>query len=94
MTAMKNAAHLAVLAVWVVLGILFSLKSLFLPALLPIVFFWAWFGGYAAFTTWLAGQLKSPLGALATHGATFLALTLVPKTMPFSVLRVGIDLLF
>ena len=94
MNAMKNAAHLAVLAGFVALGILFSMKSLFLPAVLPIVFFWAWFGGYAAFTTWLAGQFKSPLGALSTHAVTVLALTLVPKVAPFSVLRVGLDLLF
>jgi|APLak6261675434_1056106.scaffolds.fasta_scaffold00886_2 hypothetical protein len=94
MNAMKNAAHLAVLAVWVVLGILFSVKSLFLVALLPVVLFWAWFAGYAGFTSWLAGQFKSPVGALAAHGATFLALHLVPRVMPFSVLRVGLDLLF
>lgn len=94
MNAMKNAAHLAVLAVLVVLGIVFSLKTLFLPALLPVVLFWAWFAGYAAFTTWLASLFKSPLAALATHGGTFLALQLVPRVAPFNVLRLGLDLLF
>lgn len=94
MNALKNATHLAILAVWVVLGIFFSLKTLFLPALLPIVLFWAWFAGYTAFTTFLAQQFKHPLGAAAVHGVTFLALHLVPKVMPFSVLRVGLDLLF
>ena len=94
MNAMKNAAHLSVLALWVVVGILFSLKTLFLPALLPIVLFWARFAGYAAFTSWLTGLWKSPLGALATHGVTFMALHLVPKTMPFAVLRLGLDLPF
>jgi hypothetical protein len=94
MNAMKNAAHLAVLAVWVVLGVLFSLKTLFLPALLPIVLFWAWFGGYAAFTSFLASQFKNPLSALGVHAVTLLALQLVPKVMPFAILRAGLDLLF
>lgn len=94
MNAMKNATHLAVLALWVVVGILFSLKTLFLPALLPVVLFWGWFAGYAAFTTWLSGLWKSALGALATHAVTFMALHLVPKAMPFAVLRLGLDLPF
>ncbi|MFO0596666.1 MAG: hypothetical protein U0228_15220 [Myxococcaceae bacterium] len=91
---MKNAAHLAVLALWVLAGLLFSLKMLFVPALLPIVLFWAWFAGYAGFTTWLSGQFKTAVGALASHGGTFLALSLLPKVMPFIVLRYGLDLLF
>ena len=94
MNAMKNATHLAVLALWVVLGLLFSLKTIFLPALLPIILFWAWFAGYSAFTTFLTQQFKHPLSAAAVHGGTFLALTLVPKVMPFAVLRMGLDLLF
>ena len=94
MNALKNATHLALLAVWVVLGILFSLKTLFLPALLPVVLFWAWFAGYSAFTTFMTNQFKNPLSAAGVHGATVLALTLVPRVMPFSVLRAGLDLLF
>ncbi len=94
MNAMKNAAHLAILAVWVVLGLVFSLKTLFIPALFPIVLFWAWFGGYAAFTSFLTNQFKNPLSALAVHGLTFLGLNLLPKAMPFGILRVGMDLLF
>lgn len=94
MNAMKNATHLAILAIWVVFGVLFSLKSLFAVALLPIFLFWAWFAGYTAFTTFVANQFKNPLSAAGVHGATFLALHLVPKTMPFSILRVGLDLLF
>ena len=94
MNAMKNAAHLSILAVLVVLGVVFSLKSLFLPALLPIVLFWAWFGGYAAFTSFLSSQFKNPLAAIAVHAGTFLGLQLVPKVMPFAILRMGLDLLF
>lgn len=94
MNAMKNATHLAALAIWVVLGLLFSLKTLFLPALLPVVLFWAWFAGYSAFTTFMTHQFKNPLSAPAVHGLTVLALTLVPRVMPFAVLRMGLDLLF
>lgn len=97
MNAMKNATHAAILALWVILGAVFSLKTLFgaSPALMPIVLYWAWFAGYAAFTSWMTTTLfKSPIGAIGTHGGTFLALHLVPKIMPFMVLRLGIDLLF
>ena len=93
MNAMKNASHLAILAVWVVLGILFSVKTLFLPAFLPVLLFWAWFAGYTAFTTFMSQQFKNPLASAGVHGATLLALTLVPKAMPFGVLRLGLDLL-
>ncbi|MFZ5443923.1 MAG: hypothetical protein ACOZQL_28215 [Myxococcota bacterium] len=94
MNAMKNAAHLAILALWIVVGLVFSLKTLFLPALLPVVLFWAWFAGYAAFTTWLTSLWKSALGVVAAHSVTFLSLHLVPKVMPFAVLRLGLDLPF
>ena len=94
MNAMRNAAHMLILAIWVILGLLFSLKSLFVPALLPIVLFWCWFGGYAAFTTFLSNQFKSALAPFMVHACTFLGLQLVPKVMPFSILRVGMDLLF
>lgn len=94
MTAMKNAAHLAVLACLAVAGLVFSLKAVFALSLLPVVLFWAWFAGYAAFTSFLSSQFKHPLAALAVHGGTVLALQLVPRVMPFSVLRLGLDLLF
>ena len=94
MNALKNATHLAVLAIWVVLGLIFSLKTLFLPALLPIALFWAWFAGYSAFTTFMTNQFKNPFSVAAVHGLTILGLTLVPRVMPFAVLRMGLDLLF
>lgn len=94
MNAMKNATHFAILALWLVLGILFTLKCLFIPALLPILHFWLWLLGYAAFTTFLANQFKSPLGALGTHAVTLFVLLLLPTTMPFSLVRAGVDLLF
>jgi hypothetical protein len=94
MNAMKNAAHLALLAIFGVLGILFTLKSLFALAFLPVLLFWAWFAGYGALTSFLTSQFKHPLAALAVHGCTVLALQMVPRVMPFSLLRVGLDLLF
>lgn len=94
MNAMKNAAHLAVLALWAVMGLLFSLKTLFgAGAFMPVLLFWAWFAGFAAVTSFVASQFKGPVGALGTHGAAFIALNLVPKVMPFAILRLGLDLL-
>ena len=95
MNAMKNAAHLAVLALWAVAGAIFSLKVLFgaPPALLPVVLFWAWFAGFAALTSYVVSKLKGPLPALGTHAAAFFLLHLVPKVLPFSLLRLGLDLL-
>lgn len=94
MGAMKNAAHLAILAVWAVLGLIFSLKMLFTAnTLMPVLFFWAWFAMFSAATSWLVTKFSSPLGALASHGAVFLSLNLVPAVVPFLYLRLGIDLL-
>lgn len=94
MNAMKNAAHGLALFAWVVAGALFSLKSLAAGQAMPVVFFWAWFAGYAALTTVIAAQFKSLPAALATHAGTLFALTLVPKVMPFLLLRYGLDLVF
>lgn len=95
MNAMKNAAHLAILALWALAGMLFTLKVLFGagPALVPVVAFWAWFAGFAALTSFVVGNFKGPLGAIGTHAATFFVLTLLPRVLPFSLLRLGLDLL-
>jgi hypothetical protein len=95
MNAMKNAAHVVILALWGVAGLLFTLKLLFGagPALLPAVAFWAWFAGFAALTSFLVGNFKGPLGAIGTHAGTFFVLSLLPKVLPFSLLRLGLDLL-
>jgi len=95
MNAMKNAAHLAILALWAIAGVLFSLKTLFGagPALVPVVAFWAWFAGFVALTSFVVGNFKSALGAFGTHAATFFVLMLLPKVLPFSLLRLGLDLL-
>ena len=65
MNAMKNLAHLIVLGVLAVAGVLFSLKVLFAGGLVAALLFWAWFAGYAALTSWVTSGFKSPLGALA-----------------------------
>lgn len=93
MNAMKNFTHLVVLALWMLAGAFFSMKMLFAGALIPVVLFWAWFGGYAAVTSFFADKFKSPVGALLSHGSVILFVSLMPKVMPFSVLRLGIDLL-
>ena len=93
MNAMKNLAHLIVLGVLAVAGVLFSLKVLFAGGLVAALLFWAWFGGFPAVTSFLADKFKSPIGALLSHGGVILFVSLMPKVMPFSVLRLGIDLL-
>ena len=49
--------------------------------------------GYAALTSWVTSNFKSPLGALATHGAVLLVLSMLPRFAPFSALRFGLDVL-
>jgi hypothetical protein len=95
MNAMKNTAHAAILALWAVAGLLFSIKVLFgaAPALLLVLSFWAWFAGFLALTSWVVGKLKGPLPAIGTHAAAFFVLHLIPKVLPFSLLRLGLDLL-
>lgn len=95
MNAMKNAAHVAILALWAIAGLSFTLKLVFGagPALVPVVAFWAWFAGFAALTSFFVGQFKGPLGAVATHAGTFFVMSLLPKVLPFSLLRLGLDLL-
>lgn len=93
MNAMKNLAHLIVLAVLALAGVLFSLKLFFAGGFLAALLFWAWFAGYAALTSWVTSNFKSPLGALATHGAVLLVLSLLPRVAPFSALRFGLDVL-
>ena len=93
MNAIKNAAHYLILAVWGVVGVLFTLKTLFVPALLPALLFWAWFAGYAAFTSVVMRPLKSAWAAVAVHAVTLVVLHLVPMVKPFVALRLGLDLL-
>lgn len=93
MNAMKNLAHMIVLGVLAVAGVLFSLKLFFAGGFVAALLFWAWFAGYAAVTSWVTSNFKSPIGALATHGVTLLVLSMLPRFAPFSALRFGLDVL-
>jgi hypothetical protein len=94
MTALKNVTHAAILAIWGIAGLLFTLSTLFgLHALGPVLIFWLWFAGFAALTSSVVTQFKGPLAALATHGAALVVLSVIPKVFPLSLLRVGYDLL-
>lgn len=95
MTALRNATHLAVLAVWAVMGLLFTAECLFSggPFLTPVLSFWLWLAAFGGLTTWLVTRFENAVGALAVHGLCFFALHLVPKTYPLSLLRLGLDLL-
>lgn len=93
MNAMKNAVHGLIILAWLAVGAVFTFKSLALGALLPIACFWAWVAGYGGFTTWLVSQFKSAPAALGVHAVTLFALSILPRVVPFSVLRYGLDVL-
>jgi len=91
---MKNLVHGLLLAAWAVLGVLFTLGALVHPAaLLGAGAFWLWFVGFALATTALVARAGTPLGALAVHGGLLLAMALVPRVFPLSLLRAGLDIL-
>jgi hypothetical protein len=97
MNATKNLAHLAVLALWVLGGVWFSLKCLLgtaaQPGLLPALSYWLWLGGLTAVTSFGVTKLSSAAGALTLHVAAFLGMSLLPRVLPLSLLRLGLDLL-
>jgi hypothetical protein len=94
MNAFKNLTHAAILGIWAVAGILFTLSSVFgSAAVAPALVFWLWFAGFTALTTLIVQKFKGPLPALATHGAALVVLSVIPKVFPLSLLRVGYDLL-
>ena len=90
----RNLVHMMLLAGWAVLGVLVTLGALAHPAALAGAgAFWLWFVGFAVATTVLVGRTGTPLGALAVHGGLLLALALVPRIFPLSILRAGLDVL-
>lgn len=95
MTALRNATHLAVLAVWGILGALFTLECLFGhgPVLAPVLHFWLWLVAFGGVTTWLVTRFDGAVQALVIHGLCFFGLHLVPRVFPLSLLRLGLDLL-
>jgi len=94
MNALKNATHFAILLFWMSLGILFSISSVFAHhELIPVLGFWMWFLGFSAVTTVMVKQFNSVIGALVTHAGFFVLLNVIPRVLPFSLLRLGYDLL-
>ena len=90
----RNLVHGLLLAVWAAVGLLVTLSALAHPAaLLGAGAFWLWFVGFAALTTVLVARTGTPLGALLVHGGLLLALALVPRIFPISLLRSGLDVL-
>jgi len=90
----RNMVHGLLLAVWVAVGLLVTLSALAHPAaLLGAGAFWLWFVGFAVATTVLVTRTGTPLGALLVHGGLLLALAVVPRVFPLSLLRVGLDVL-
>jgi hypothetical protein len=90
----RNLVHGLLLAVWAAVGVLVTLGALAHPAtLLGAGAFWLWFVGFAVATTLLVARTGTPLGALLVHGGVLLALALVPRVFPLSLLRAGLDVL-
>jgi hypothetical protein len=90
----RNLVHGLLLAVWAAVGVLVTLGAFAHPATLVAAgAFWLWFVGFAVATTVLVARTGTPLGALLVHGGLLLALALVPRVFPLSLLRAGLDVL-
>lgn len=97
MNAFKNLTHGIALAVWAIPGVLLTFQAIFgggaiVPNLATAGAYWLWFAGLSALTTWLTTQFKAGWASLAVHSATFLVLNALPHAVPFSWLRLGLDL--
>lgn len=98
MKAFRNLIHGGVLGMMAVLGVVFTLKVLFgttvaFGSLAMVAGFWLWFATYAGGSTALLNTSQSAYIAPLVHGGLYLALHLVPREMPFGILRLGYDLL-
>ena len=98
MKAFRNLIHGGVLGLFAVLGVVMTVKLLFagtfaLGSLALIAGFWMWFATYAGGTTALLESSASPYIAPLIHGGLYLALHLLPREMPFGILRLGYDFL-
>lgn len=97
MNAMKNLLHAVILAGWVLMGAVFSLKCLFSGPIMAGFFtagsWWLWFAGFAALTSLLVRRFEQPVASLMVHAAAFLIVLSIPKVFPLNLLSPGIDLL-
>ena len=90
----RNLVHAVLLALWAAVGLVITLSAFAHPAmLLGAGAFWLWFVGFAVATSFLVARTGTPLGALLIHGGLLLALSLVPRVFPLSLLRAGLDVL-
>ena len=90
----RNLVHGLLLAVWAAVGVMATLSALAHPAsLLGAGAFWLLFVGFAVATTVLVARTGTPLGVLLVHAGLLLALALVPRVFPLSLLRAGLDVL-
>jgi hypothetical protein len=95
MNAFKNLTHATILGMWAVAGLIFTVGSIFgaAPALGSVLIFWLWFAGFAGATSYVVQKFEGPIGALCTHGAALVVVTLIPRVFPLSLLRIGYDLI-
>lgn len=90
----KFLAHGAVLGLWVIAGLIFTVTQLFASkGLGATVNYWLWFVGFTGVTTLAVRFVKSAVVVLIVHAAFALLLNLIPTSMPWSMLRAGYDLL-
>ena len=95
---MNNMFHRLNLTAWAVAGAIVSVR---IPlggggaadALIVAGSWWLWFAGFAALTTAAVAKTTRAWAPLAVHSAAFLALNIVPRVFPLSLLRLGLDLL-
>jgi hypothetical protein len=95
---MKNLVHGVVLALWALMGVVFTLKMLLGPGaslagLLTAATWWLWFGALVGVTTLAVKRFETAVGALLVHGLAFVVLSAIPALFPLSLLRLGLDLL-
>ncbi len=92
MSAIRNATHLGVLAIWATLGVLYTLGALAHADFSPLAF-WVWFGCFAAVMTAVVTRFEGAISALLAHAGAIVFMSVLPKVFPFSLLRLGLDLL-
>ena len=90
--AIRNATHLGVLAIWATFGVLYTLGALMHADFAPLAF-WIWFGCFAAVMTGVVTRFQSAVSALLCHAGAIVFMSVIPQVFPFSLLRLGLDLL-
>ncbi len=90
--AFRNATHLGVLGIWATFGVLYTLGALVHADFSPLAF-WVWFGCFAAVMTWLVTRFQTAIAALLAHAGAIVFMSVIPQVFPFSLLRLGLDLL-